>query len=137
MTREVLARKLDALERYLDDLERHRGTSPEQLREDPYRVERLLELVIQVAVDILAHELAERDVTPESYRDTFRRAARSDLLPDGLAERLADAAGLRNVLVHLYDEIDYEIVASSVDRALDDLDAFLELYRTRLSEREG
>lgn len=134
MTREVLARKLDALERYLGDLEPHRGTSPDRLRENPYRVERLLELVIQVAVDVVAHELAERDVTPESYRDAFVRAGRAGLLPGDLAGRLAEAAGLRNVLVHLYDDIDYEIVASSVDRALEDLGAFLELYRTRLSE---
>lgn len=134
MTREVLARKLAALERYLGDLGRHRGMAPERLEEDPYRVERLLELVVQVAVDIVAHELAERDVTPESYRDAFLRAVDADLLPEDLARRLADAAGLRNVLVHLYDTIDYEIVAASVARALEDFGAFLELYRGRLSD---
>lgn len=135
MTREVLARKLAALERYLNDLARHGGTSPERLRDDPYRVERLLELVVQVAADIVTHELVERDVTPESYRDAFRQAARARLLPEDLADRLADAAGLRNVLVHLYDEIDYEIVAASVDEALRDFGAFLEVYRDRLAER--
>lgn len=136
MTREVLARKLASLERYLDDLGAHRGADPEELRDDPYRVERLLELVIQVAVDVVAHELAERGVTPESYRDAFVRAGRADLVPDELAGRLAEAAGLRNVLVHLYDEIDYEIVAASVDHALRDFGAFLDLYREKLGERE-
>lgn len=136
MTREVLARKLASLERYLDDLRPHRGADADELREDPYRVERLLELVVQVAVDIVTHELAERGVTPETYRDAFRRAAEADLLPGDLADRLRDAAGLRNVLVHRYDEIDYGIVAASVPRALDDFGAFLELYRERLSERE-
>ena len=41
-----------------------------------------------------------------------------------LAGRLADAAGLRNVLVHLYEDIDYEIVAASVERALEDFGEF-------------
>lgn len=136
MTREVLARKLASLERYLDDLRPHRGVSAGELRDDPYRVERLLELVVQVAVDVVTHELAERRVTPDSYRDAFRQAGRAELIPDELAGRLADAAGLRNVLVHMYDDIDYEVVAPSVDRALDDFTSFLELYRDRLRERE-
>lgn len=136
MTREVLARKLASLERYLDDLRPHRGASADELRKDPYRVERLLELLIEVAVDVVSHELAERDVTPESYRDAFGRAGDAELLPRALADRLRDAAGLRNVLVHMYDEIDYDIVADSVDRALDDFGLFLELYRERLSDVE-
>lgn len=136
MTREVLARKLRALERYLDDLRPHRGTSPERLRESPYEVERLLELMVQVAVDVVTHELAERGATPESYRDAFLRAAAADLIPEGLSRRLADAAGLRNVLVHMYDEIDYEIVAESVDRALEDFATFRDLYAERLERPE-
>lgn len=132
MTREVLARKLASLERYLEDLGPHRGREPDDVRRDPYEVERLLELVVQVAVDILTHELAERGVTPQSYRAAFLGAADADLLPEDLADRLADAAGLRNVLVHMYDDIDYEIVAASVNRALDDFGRFLDLHRKRL-----
>lgn len=132
MTREVLARKLASLERYLEDLRPHRGRAADELRRDPYEVERLLELVVQVAVDILSHELAERSVTPESYRDAFLCAADAELIPGDLADRLAGAAGLRNVLVHMYDDIDYEIVAASVSRALDDFGRFLDLYRERL-----
>ncbi len=40
-----------------------------------------------------------------------------------LAQRLAGAAGLRSILVHLYEEIDYEIVADSIAPALDDFGA--------------
>lgn len=132
MTRDVLVRKLASLERYLEDLGPHRERDADQVRRDPYEVERLLELVVQVAVDIVTHELAERGVTPESYRDAFLSAARADLLPRSLADRLANAAGLRNVLVHMYEDIDYEIVAASVHRAFDDFGRFLDLYRQRL-----
>jgi len=136
MTREVLVRKLARLERYLDDLRPHRGKSGEEVRESPYEVERLLELLVQSAVDVVTHELAERGKTPASYRDAFQEAGRAGLLPDALAERLADAAGLRNVLAHLYEDIDYDIVAASIGRALDDFGAFLEHYRGRLASGE-
>lgn len=137
MTREVLIRKLAALERFLDDLLPHAGKSAGEVREDPYEIERLLELVVQVATDIVTHDLAERGRTPESFRQAFLRAGEVGLLPEDLAGRLADAAGLRNVIVHMYDEIDYEIVAASVGDALTDFADFLDLYRARLREADG
>lgn len=137
MTRDVLVRKLARLRGYLDDLRPHRGRSAGDIESDPYEVERLLELVVQVSVDILNHELAERGVLPESYRDSFLEAWKRGLLPADLAEDLALSAGLRNVLVHAYEEIDYEIVAASIDRALDDLSRFLDVYATRLDDESS
>lgn len=137
MTREVLVRKLALLKRYLEGLAAHRGRSSKELRNDPYEVERLLELLVQVAVDITGHELAERGVVPGSYRATFLEAGEAGLIPSDLATSLAEAAGLRNILVHLYEEIDYEIVAGSLDGAFRDFTRFLEVYSARLEAEEG
>jgi uncharacterized protein YutE (UPF0331/DUF86 family) len=41
---------------------------------------------------------------------------------------------LKNVLVHLYEEIDYEIVATSIGRAIDDFAELLEALVDRLDE---
>lgn len=131
---DVLARKLRRLSDYLDDLSAHRGRGAAEIAGDPYELERLLELVVQVAVGILSHLLAERRVSPESYRATFELAGEHDLLPTDLAGRLARAAGLRNILVHLYEDIDYDIVATSVDPALDDFGAFVRHFHERLPE---
>lgn len=132
MTPDVLARKLEGLGRYLGDLETHRGRTAEDIRKDPYEVERLLELVVQVALDILSHLLAEDGVTPTSYRQVFEEAGHHGILPAELASRLSDSAGLRNILVHMYDEIDYAIVAGSVDRALTDFRDLLVVLEARL-----
>jgi uncharacterized protein YutE (UPF0331/DUF86 family) len=136
VTRDVLSRKLNRLRTYLSDLAPHSGRSADDLLEDPYEVERLLELVVQVAADIVKHDLAERGVIPESYRAAFVDAGRLALIPIALAARLADAAGLRNILVHLYEKIDYDIVAASIDRALTDFSEFLDVYSARLGEPE-
>jgi uncharacterized protein YutE (UPF0331/DUF86 family) len=137
VTRDVLARKLHRLRTYLGHLQGHVGRSAEAIAADPFEVERLLELVVQVSVDILNHELASRGVVPESYRDAFVQAGKEELLPEALAATLARSAGLRNVLVHAYEEIDYELVAASVPRALDDLTRFLEIFSARLDEDDS
>jgi uncharacterized protein YutE (UPF0331/DUF86 family) len=136
MTPEVLARKLERLKVCLTDLEGHRGRSAAAIRQDPYAVERLLELVVQIALDVVAHLLAERRMTPSSYRAAFQEAGRCGLLPEQLAARLADAAGLRNVLVHMYDEIDYEIVAISIPRALEDFSQFVAALWPRIEGQD-
>lgn len=131
MTRDVLVRKLARLRSYLEDLRPHAGRSSDEIAGDPYEVERLLELLVQVAVDIVSHELAERGSVPETYRAAFTEAGKEGLIPSDLARSLADAAGLRNILVHLYEDIDYEIVAESVTRAMDDFARFIEVFSAR------
>lgn len=133
MTRDVLARKLARLEILLTDLRPHSGRGAADVEADPYEVERLLELLVQVAVDILGHDLAKAGVVPESYRKTFLEAGRHGILPADLAAALADAGGMRNILVHLYEEIDYAVVSSAIDRALADFAQFARIYADRLA----
>jgi uncharacterized protein YutE (UPF0331/DUF86 family) len=90
-----------------------------------YKVERILELLATSAADLLQHLLAERGLVASSYRDAFRQAAAAGLLDEPLALRLEEAAGMRNVLVHLYDEIDYAIVHGSIGGALEDFAALV------------
>ena len=120
MAPEVIARKLAFLRRLLLDLEPFRNASVADVERDHYKVERLLELLGTAASDLVYHLLAERGLTPTSYRDAFRQAGREALIAADLAERLAKAAGLRNVLVHLYQGIDYEILQASIVPALRD-----------------
>lgn len=135
MTRDVLARKVGRLRTLLKDLTPHAGKSVEDVIVDRYEIERLLELLVQVAVDLVTHELGERGLVPDSYRHAFLEAGRIGLLPEDLAARLADAASLRNVLIHLYDDIDYDIVALSIGRALVDFGSLVQIYAARLEEQ--
>ena len=132
MTRDVLLRKLDRLRTYVADLQPHAGKSATEVEDDAYEIERLLELIVQVSVDLVTHELGEQGIVPETYRDAFRHAGDAGLLPTDLAASLADAAGLRNILVHVYEQIDYEIVAASIDRAIEDASRFIGVYQARL-----
>lgn len=75
-------------------------------------------------------------MVPASYRDAVRKAVEEGLLPEGLGVSLERAAGLRNVLVHLYEDLDMEILAASVGPALEDFGEFLKLFQEKLEEME-
>jgi uncharacterized protein YutE (UPF0331/DUF86 family) len=99
---DVLLRKLTSLQQVLNDLAPFATYTLEAVRTEHYKLERILELLVQVAPDIRFHILAARGVTPELYCDAFVLAAKAQILPPELAERLQAAAGMHNVIVHMY-----------------------------------
>ncbi len=127
MARDVLLRKLAYLRQLLRDLTPFGQMSRAEIEAHHYTVERILELLVGAAVDLLFHILTERGLAPASYRDAFRLAAQEGLLPGDLAERLQQAAGMRNILVHLYETIDYAILHASIAPALRDFALFVAL----------
>jgi uncharacterized protein YutE (UPF0331/DUF86 family) len=69
-----------------------------------------LQLAIQTCIDIGAHLIAEHNLEmPSDYRAVFASLVALELDP-GLAERLGRAAGMRNILVHDYLEVDDRLV---------------------------
>lgn len=79
---------------------------------------------MQSAIDIALHILAEdSSETPEDYATAFLLLARIGLIDRPLADRLRSAAGLRNVLVHTYLDVDPRRLWAHL-RDLDDLIAF-------------
>lgn len=125
---EVIVRRLRELDRRLGLLEELRGQVDEAAYLDDIavraQVERHLQLAIQAAIDIAMHVLAvDTARLPEDYGSAFVLLGEEGLLDPDVAAALRDAAGMRNVLVHGYVEIDDATVWHSLDR-LDDLRQF-------------
>jgi uncharacterized protein YutE (UPF0331/DUF86 family) len=84
------------------------------------QAERHLQLAIQSAIDIAIHVLAEDSAeTPEDYGAAFTLLAERDVLDAGLADRLRRAAGLRNILVHGYLDVEPEQLWCHLSRLAD------------------
>jgi uncharacterized protein YutE (UPF0331/DUF86 family) len=120
---ERLAR-LDSLLRLLDEVQ--------AAGEDAYigdlhtrlRSERALQLSLQITIDVGAHLVSELGLAPpDEYRGIFPSLRDGGLIERDLAARLADAAGLRNLLVRGYADLDDRQVWRALGR-LDDLRAF-------------
>jgi len=132
MAPDVLARKLQYLRQLLQDLSPYEDATRSQVEVEHYKLERLLELLITTATDILFHILAEQNMAPASYRDAFKLAGEHGILPADLAVRLQKATGMRNVLVHLYESIDYDVLHQSIPPALQDFTQFAAIFAQRI-----
>lgn len=87
-------------------------------------------------MDINVHLVTELEGTPPpDYRTSFPPAARVGVIPEDLALKLEPAAGLRNVLVHDYAEIDDGRVHGAIPLALDGFRDFARAVHRWLEKR--
>ncbi len=86
--------------------------------------ERDLQIGIQAALDIAIHIVAEDSAeTPSNYGSAFEMLAALGVVDPELAQHLRDAAGLRNILVHAYLDVDPERLWDRLAE-LEDLERF-------------
>jgi uncharacterized protein YutE (UPF0331/DUF86 family) len=126
MSPEVLNKKLLLITTYLNDLMPYKDISFENFMEKHYEIERLLELLVMTASDIVFHLIsAKGEPAPTSYKAAFLRVGEMGIISEDLSRSLALSAGLRNILVHEYEEIDYGLVHKSIPGAIRDFTIFI------------
>lgn len=92
-------------------------------------VERLLEQIITRAIDMNRHMIAELGEGTErtfKHEETFLELANLDVIDEKLAKQTAPSAGLRNRLVHDYNDTDPRIIYNSIGEALEDYSHYCE-----------
>jgi uncharacterized protein YutE (UPF0331/DUF86 family) len=88
---------------------------------------------VQVVIDLAVSACLRWDLgAPTSYADAFRRLTGAGIIDAALADRLARAAGFRNVIAHAYDQLDMRRVHRAAVDGPGDLTAFLAALRDRL-----
>ncbi|HXT22193.1 MAG TPA: DUF86 domain-containing protein [Thermoanaerobaculia bacterium] len=132
MAPEVVTRKLSYLRRLLGELQSFSGASLEDVLARNRELERIFELLVTAGADLLQHLLSERDITASSYREVYARAGEVGLIPATLSARLEKAAQMRNVIVHLYEDIDYERLRGAIDPALSDFATIIAALEAQL-----
>ena len=129
LDRDVVHAKLRALRELLDDLDAVPVLDRVALEQDRmlrHAVERVLTQVVELAAGINNHLVAARlGKGAPGYRESFLMAAQAGALPQELAERLAPSAGLRNVLVHEYVDVDLDQVVTAVALARTDYRSYV------------
>lgn len=126
MTSEVVFRKKELLIKYIEDLKTYENYSFDEFMQEHYSVERILELLVAVSSDVVFHLISQKEEEmPTTYRTAFLRAGELDLISNDLALKLAEAAGMRNILIHGYEEIDFHIIYKSIKQAIHDFSRFL------------
>jgi uncharacterized protein YutE (UPF0331/DUF86 family) len=126
--REVTQRKLEALRHCLARVRERRPADAAMLaREEDAQDVLVLNLsrAVQLCVDIAAHLLADsRQPVPATMGEAFVSLAASGVIDADLAGRLRRAVGFRNIAVHNYEVIDWDIVFALAGESLSDFDQF-------------
>jgi uncharacterized protein YutE (UPF0331/DUF86 family) len=100
--------------------------------------ERDFQVAIQAALDTSSMILADQAVAiPRAYRDIFPKLAEIGVLPPDFAQKLVGMAKFRNVLVHLYLEVDLQRVYRYLQENLDDFEAFARYVSEWLQTHAG
>ncbi len=125
----LVIRKINLISPDLDELLLLSRKSLEEYlagRVDEILAERFLERVIGRMVDINYHIITETGHPPPSdYYQSFVQLGKLNVLPPDLALRIAACAGLRNRIVHEYDEIDPRKVYEGLLAAVRDIPDYL------------
>jgi len=110
----------DRVRRLLVSLERWRDVLREE-PQDPLRRRYAVQAAAQASIDLANHVVASEGWrVPRDYGDAFTVLAEHDVISPDLAARFRALAGLRDLLVHLYDDVDDERVARAVREGLGD-----------------
>jgi len=97
--------------------------------------ERDFQVAIQAALDIASMILADLSVDiPSEYSALFLKLAEAGIIPNEITQKLVGMAKFRNVLVHLYLEVDLKRVHQYLQSDLDDFEQYVKYIGEYLSQ---
>ena len=134
---ELVTRKLLLIARDLDELAAIRDRGQDAYlasRVDQAVAERHLERMIGRMIDVNYHLLTGSGQAPPA--GSFVQLASIGVVDAAFARELAACAGLRNRIVHEYDEFDHARVFEALGRALTDIPAYLGAVQRHLPKPE-
>ena len=128
MDRDVIEQKIESLRRCVARVRQKCPATADALANDVDAQDILtlnLTRAVQLCVDIGAHLIAARDnPAPDTMGQTFDVLAALGLISPELAVRMKKAVGFRNIAVHNYEAIDWEIAHAIATRHMEDFTAF-------------
>lgn len=125
----------DRVRRLLGALARYRAALAAPASADPFRRRYLVQVAAQACIDIANHVIASEGWrVPDDFADAFTVLEEHKVLESPLAGRLRALARMRNLLVHVYAEVDDARVAAQVAEGLGDLDDFAKAVAGLLNE---
>ena len=133
-------KKLSNLNGYLEELDDFFCDSDKEILSDSGKVhiaERLLQLIVDTMVDINQHFIKELHFPlSEDFQSTFIILGEHEILPKDFSARLAPIVGLRNRVVHRYENLDKELFLSLLRKNKDDFRVYVGLILAVLARKK-
>ncbi|MCI2430524.1 DUF86 domain-containing protein [Candidatus Acetothermia bacterium] len=127
---EIVTVRIAKIREYARLLAKLLRTPKDQFVQEPayyLQAERLLEVMIQAMLDIGNHLIAGLLLKkPEGYRQVFEILVQNGILSAEFLPKAQALAGLRNLLIHEYFEIDRARLYEEAKQGLPDFERFCE-----------
>ncbi len=96
-------------------------------------IEKAAQEVIEVATDLMAMMLKDSSIPPTDDYTNISRILELGLITKEVGAILKEANGLRNRLIHVYNDVDIDILLESIKRVLPGITEFLNVVEKWLS----
>ena len=97
-----------------------------------------LQVAIESCLDAANHIIAARSLRPpKDYADAFAVLGEAGIVPTEFVPTLQQMARLRNRLVHLYWQVDDDVLVEIITSELGDFDRFKACVLATLDEQDG
>jgi len=126
--KEKISKLLSEINNSLSSLYEISKLSKEDFLKDKFIVassKYFLIIAIEAIIDICNHLIsANKFRIPEDYKDSFRIMSEEKILDKDFASKLIEMAKFRNRLVHIYWEVDDEIIYEIIKTDIQDIENF-------------
>lgn len=141
MNRDLIRAKLDSLGRCLQRVKDKRPAEPDTLRGDFDLQDILavnLERAVRLCVDIAFHLIAETNhPIPQTMGEAFDDLAEIGVIGPELAVSLRRAVAFRNISVHAYTKLNWEIIHRLAREGVADLAEFGRMVENAMRDKQG
>lgn len=124
MNKEIVFAKIESLSRCVDRIRSKTPDRRQDLCDDLDRQDIIvlnLERAVQLCVDIAAHLVADlQQPAPMSMVESFAMLRQAGIIDAAIAERMQKGVGFRNIVVHEYRLVNWDIVYAIITEHLDD-----------------
>ena len=128
------------LKGYVQKLRRLAALTQEEFLSDFTKVEsakHLFQVSVECCLDVSNHIIAsERFRPPKSYAESFEILAEQGIIPKSFVAILRQMVQFLNRLVHLYWEVDAEIIYEILQKNLGDFDTFAKYVLDYVNSQE-
>lgn len=113
LERQFVETKLGLIDKYYRVIKVIVEFEPAEIKKDIFKLstaERHLQLIVDTMIDINMHIIKRQTLRPSAdLEGTFKVLGQNGVLDQAFAEKIAPVVGVRNRLVHRYEEIDTEL----------------------------
>ena len=131
--KELINNKLADLAGYYEELSDLLAEDTNSILSDHLKlhtVERLFQLIVDIAIDINTHIISETNLkAPDDYQSTFITLGENKILPMDFALKIAPSVGLRNLVVHKYGKVDLKKMIEDIKKGIIEYAEFADIIR--------